>query len=232
MARPLSAAAANADELGTRWGTGSDRRPSPGEALRLAQAADRERRRIAQDLHDGLQTRLVLLAAQADRARADLGAAIVIREQIADLYAGLQEAIVELRAFVDGVMPATLTERGLRTAVEQLVDWVPIPVALSLDACAVRLPPAVESTGYFVISEALTNAIKHSGGSELAVSVDQADDRLRIEVRDDGIGGARSGGTGGMRGIGDRVSALGGRLLVHSPPGHGTRVIAEIPCGP
>jgi signal transduction histidine kinase len=230
MARSLSCPSASVHGLDGPWVTEADGRPSPGEGLRLAQAADRERRRIAQDLHDGLQTRLVLLALEADRVCGELGSATAIRDQVAGLRAGLEQAIAELRTFVDGVMPAALTERGLCAAVQGLTDRVPIPVQLSLDPWAGRLPPAVESTGYFVISEAVTNAVKHSGADELGVSVGLADGRLRIEVRDNGIGGARTDGAGGIRGIGDRVGALAGRLLVHSPPGGGTRVIAEVPC--
>jgi len=231
MPRSFNYPSATAHGRDGRWVTEPDGRPSPGEGLRLAQAADRERRRIAQDLHDGLQTRLVLLAVEADRVCGELDRATAIRDQVAGLRRGLEQAIAELRAFVDGVMPAALTERGLCAAVQELTDRMPIPVQLSLDPWTGRLPPAVESTGYFVISEAVTNAVKHSGAGELGVSVGLADDRLRIEVRDDGIGGARTDGPGGIRGIGDRVGALGGRLLVHSPPGGGTRVIAEVPYG-
>lgn len=216
MARSLSVAGGTADELGAR----------------VLQAADQERRRIAQALHDGLQTRLVLLAVKADCACADLACATAVREEFAELHAGLQEAIAELRAFVHGVMPAALTERGLSAAIEDLIDRVPLPVALDLDHSPGRLPPAVEATGYFVTSEALSNAIKHARASELAVGVDRFDGRLRIEVRDDGIGGARTDGAGAMRGMSDRVGALAGRLLVHSPPGGGTRVVAEVPYAP
>ncbi len=193
---------------------------------RLVEASDTERRRIARDLHDGLQSRLVLLAVQAG----------VVGGEADRLQSEIQTAIDELRALVDGVMPAELTERGLAAAVEALADRMPTAVALTFESAhEERLPPLVESTGYFVVSEALVNAVKHARADELAVSLRcGADDWLRIEISDNGIGGARVGRAGaghGLRSMVDRVEALGGRLRIDSATGAGTRVRVELPCG-
>ena len=185
---------------------------------RLVEASDAERRRIARDLHDGLQSRLVLLAVQAGLA------------DERSLRNGLEAAIDELRSLVDGVMPAELTERGLPAAVEGLADRMPVAVTLEVDALEQRFSPAVESTGFFVVSEALVNAVKHARASELMVSLHRDHgDRLRIEVGDNGVGGADRGN--GIRSMTDRVEALGGRLLIESAVGAGTHVRAELPCG-
>lgn len=187
---------------------------------RIVEAGDAERRRIARDLHDGLQSRLVLLAVKAG----------VMGDGATELRTGIETAIDELRALVHGVVPAELTERGLAAAVEGLADRMPISVELRVEGLADRLPPAVESTGYFVVSEALVNAVKHARAGELAVTLLRADgDRLRIEVRDDGVGGAGAGN--GTRSMADRVEALGGWLRIDSTAGRGTRVEVEIPCG-
>jgi signal transduction histidine kinase len=186
---------------------------------RIAAAADKERRRIARDLHDGLQSRLVFLAVQAatdsDRAA---------------LVAGIQAATDELRELVDGVMPAQLTERGLGAAVEDLGDRLPITIELQVEGLEARLRPEVEIAAYFVVSEAVVNAVKHAGPSaHLRVGLRCRGGELLLEVTDDGGGGARPGG--GIRGMADRVEALGGELTVETSAEDGTRVRATIPCG-
>jgi signal transduction histidine kinase len=188
---------------------------------RLVEAEDRERRRIARDLHDGLQTRLVLLAVEAARAGDDH----------TELRAGLEAAIAELRELVQGVMPAALTQGGIYAAAEDLADRSPLPVELDLTPGADGVPTAVETTAWFVLSEAVTNAVKHAGARGLYLSLGEVDGCLRIEVADDGIGGASAGAGAGLRGMADRVEAHNGLLTVESPPGGGTRVIAEVPCG-
>lgn len=190
---------------------------------RLVEATDAERRRIARDLHDGLQTRLVLLAMLAGRAREDEAAA-------AELADGLQVAIAELRELVQGVVPAALTERGLCAAAEDLSDRMPIPVSLAFDGDTGTLPARVETAGWFVVSEAFSNAVKHAGAGELRLSIGRRNGSLRIEVADDGVGGADFRG-GGLSGLADRIDALDGNLSVVSPPGGGTRIVAEVPCG-
>ena len=191
---------------------------------RTVEASDAERRRIARDLHDGLQGRLVLLAIQADAARSDPALAD-------DLGEGLQTAITELRDLVQGVMPAMLTERGLCAAVEELTVRCPIAVVLDLDRARGTLPGAVESTGYFIVAEALANTIKHAQASTVDLRMVRAAGELRVEITDDGVGGAQANGGAGLRGMADRVDALDGRLVVSSPRGGGTFILAELPCG-
>jgi signal transduction histidine kinase len=129
-------------------------------------------------------------------------------------------------------MPAMLTERGLCAAVEELTERSPIPVVLDLDrAREPSLPGPVESAGYFIVAEALANSIKHAQASAVDLRMAHADGELRIEMSDDGVGGAHADGGGGLRGMADRVDALDGRLVVSSPRGGGTFILAELPCG-
>jgi signal transduction histidine kinase len=187
---------------------------------RLVEAADAERRRIARDLHDGLQSRLALLAVQAGMSD---GASPELRE-------GIEAAIDELRALVHGVMPAELTERGLPAAVQGLADRMPICVALTVEGFEERPAPALESTAFFVTAEAMMNAVRHARASELAVTLTRDPERLGIEVRSDGIAGAGDGDE--VRAMADRVEALGGVLRIESALGAGTLVHVELPCAP
>jgi signal transduction histidine kinase len=198
---------------------------------RIVEAADRERRRIARDLHDGLQGRLVTLAIRAGRLAAD-PAAEAAEPGLTGLRIELERASGELRGLVQGVMPALLLERGLYAATEDLVDRLPVPTRLELrpGESAAPLPQRIESTGYFVVAEALTNVVKHSQAGELAVTVARDNGTLRIEVTDNGVGGASVAGGSGLRGIADRLDVLGGSLQIHSPQGQGTRLLAEVPC--
>ncbi len=186
---------------------------------RIAAAGDEERRRIARDLHDGLQSRLVFLKIQAGMG-----------VDAAELSAGIEGAIDDLREFVDGVMPEPLTARGLPAAVTQLVDRLPSPVAVRVDGLDARLAPAVESAAYFVVAEAVVNAVKHAGADGLAVVLERTDGHLRIEVHDTGDGAVRLDGDG-VRGMADHVDAVGGVLTVEPRPDAGTQVTATIPCG-
>jgi signal transduction histidine kinase len=197
---------------------------------RIVEAGDIERRRIARDLHDGLQVRLVLLAMQAQQVAKDLDAVTESREAAIALRVGIDAAAAELRDLVHAVMPAALIERGLCAATEDLVDHLPIPTRLEMSIAEHSLPAAVENTAYFVVAEALTNALKHAQPSALMVRLARADGYLHVEVTDDGLGGARCGAGSGLRGLIDRVDTLGGRLEVHSPPGYGTCIFAELPC--
>lgn len=190
--------------------------------IRIVEAGDAERRRIARDLHDGLQSRLVLLAVQAG----------VARGSTAELREGIETAIDELRDLVHGVMPAELTERGLPAAVKGLADRMPISSVLEVSGLEERPAPAVESTAFFVTAEAMVNAVKHAHASELTVTLVRTDERLLIAVRDDGIGGATATAAGGgVRSMTDRVEALGGSLRIESAVGAGTLVEVELPCG-
>ena len=205
---------------------------------RIVQASDRERRRVARNLHDGLQVRLVLLALDAQQVAKNPDATAGMREAAEALRAGIDAAAAELRSFVHAVMPAGLIERGLAAAVEDLTDRMPVRTRLDTDGAGgagSRLPAAVESTAYFVVAEGLANALKHAQARELTVRLARTGGRLVVEVGDDGIGGARldgsSDGGSGLRGLADRVEALGGWLRCDSHPGAGTTLVAELPCG-
>ena len=197
---------------------------------RIVAAADEQRRRIERDLHDGAQQRLVALALQLRAAQRRLGAdADPDVERVLDAAVGeLQGAVDELRELARGVHPAILTEEGLGAALESLTSRTPLPV--SLEVLDERLPREVEATAYFVACEALNNVAKHARASRARVAAARRDGLLVVEVEDDGVGGATTDGGSGLRGLVDRVEALGGRLRIESAPGNGTRVIGEIPC--
>jgi signal transduction histidine kinase len=197
---------------------------------RLAEAADAERRRIARDLHDGAQQRLVLLAIESERLARAADDPRAVRRAAAALRAGLDAALTDVRHMVQGMVPPLLAERGLRAAAEELAAQAPIPVALEADDGEVQSSEHVQSTAYFVISEALANVAKHSRATRATVSLRRGDGSLRIEVVDDGVGGADRARGSGIDGLADRVGAAGGRLDVESPPGAGTRLYAELPC--
>jgi signal transduction histidine kinase len=204
------------------------RRQEVASRARVVAAADEERRRVVRDLHDGAQQRLVhavitlQLALRALRD-ADGDAALLVDEALEHA----EQANFELRELAHGILPSVLTRGGLRAGVEMLVSRMSVPV--SVDVTAERLPAGIEATAYFVVSEALTNVVKHARAECAAVTAVLEGDALRIEIRDDGIGGARGGGTTGLGGLDDRVSALDGRLVVESPPGAGTQVSVLLP---
>jgi signal transduction histidine kinase len=137
-----------------------------------------------------------------------------------------EEAMTELRELAHGIMPTVLTRGGVLAAVTALGARAPVPV--EIDVPPARLPPHVEATAYFVVAEALTNGAKHAHAARATVQASIDDDMLRVVVRDDGVGGARTRGSG-VLGLADRVAVLGGRLVVESPKGGGTLVVAEIP---
>jgi signal transduction histidine kinase len=198
---------------------------------RLAEATDAERRRIERDLHDGTQQRLVSIAMSLGLAESRLpGDPVQARPVIREAREALAAALAELRELTQGIHPAILAERGLAAALDDLCRRAAIPARLRL-ALDDRLPDQVESAAYFVVSEALANAAKHSGASGVRVAASCARGMLTVEVDDDGIGGAAPGSGTGLRGLADRVEALGGRLSVSSPPGLGTHLRAELPCG-
>lgn len=197
---------------------------------RVVQGEDRERRRIARDLHDGLQSRLVLLGVEAYLIACDPTASASVRQAAGRLRTGLDETAAELRRFVHGVMPAALVERGLYAAVQEFVAELPIPAELTLRQGGRELPSTVENAAYFAVTEAVTNALKHAQATQVRVSLEHSGDRLRILVVDDGVGGAASSGAGGLTGLADRFAALGGRVHLDSPAGGGTTVSMEVPC--
>lgn len=197
---------------------------------RIAEAADRERRRIERDLHDGLQQRLVAVA-----MRLGLAAAIGERdpargaEVVETARRDLEAAIEGLRELANGILPAALAERGLAAALADLRDGAPVPVVLHV-ALEHGCPPPVEAAAYFVVSEGITNAAKHAGPGTVRVAARTEGGRLVVEVRDEGPGGADPRGGSGLRGLRDRVEALGGSFEV-SARGTGTTLTARLPCG-
>ncbi|HYO31913.1 MAG TPA: histidine kinase, partial [Nocardioidaceae bacterium] len=178
--------------------------------VRIVEAGDAERRRIARDLHDGLQVRLVLLAMEAQHIADDDAAFPRAREAALALRVGIDAAAAESRGLVHAVLPASLIEGGLSAATEDLVDHVPVPTRLTMSLGDVPLPAVVESTAYFVIAEALGNALKHASPNALTVLLTRTADLIHVEVTDDGVGGASVGGGSGLRGLKDRVDAVGG----------------------
>jgi signal transduction histidine kinase len=196
---------------------------------RIIAAADAERRRIERDLHDGAQQRMVSLAVKLGLAEARIG---TDDDEAARLIAEAREeaqlAVKELRELARGIHPAVLSDRGLRPALEALAARAPVPV----DVTGVPddpLPRPVEAAVYFVTAEALTNVAKYAQAGAASVALSIADDCVRVEIRDDGVGGADSSAGSGVAGLCDRVEALDGELTVDSPPGVGTTVTAEIP---
>ncbi len=195
---------------------------------RIVEGADLQRRKFAQDLHDLVQSRLVLAALHAGTLASQTSDPDAARAAATRLRIELTEAVAELRGLVHGVMPALLLERGLYAAAEDLAERQPIPVRLDLDDDQRRLPPVVASTCYFILAEALSNTVKHSGAKEVWVSLGRLEHVLHLDVRDNGVGGAGRDGAG-LRGMRDRVEALHGRLVLTTAPGRGTRIAVELP---
>ena len=195
---------------------------------RLVTAADAERRRIERNLHDGAQQRLVTLALQLSliqrRIRDDPGDA---EQLVASASDELALSLAELRELARGIHPAAL-EQGLEHALEALVLRSPVPAELVVEP-GPRLPGQVEFAAYFVASEALANVAKYAGASAVIVRLNRDATGAVVEIADDGVGGADPAAGSGLRGLADRVEAVGGRLLIMSPPGGGTVVTAELP---
>jgi signal transduction histidine kinase len=196
---------------------------------RLVEAADEARRRIERDLHDGAQQRLVAAALELtilDRqlARDPEGARTVLQRAREHLDQGLGE----LRDLARGIHPAVLTERGLEAAVISLVQRAPVPVDLEVDVRE-QLDAGIEAAAYFVVSEALTNVAKYAEAVTATVRVRSTAGSLVVTIADDGIGGAQFERGSGLRGLADRLQAVGGMLDVASPPGEGTRLTALLP---
>jgi PAS domain S-box-containing protein len=196
---------------------------------RLVTAGDEERRRLERNLHDGAQQRLVSVSLSLRLARTKLGSAPEEAEELLSAAnAELAVALEELRELARGIHPAVLTERGLGPALASLADRTPLPVELELETDR-RLPGQVEAAAYYVVSEALANVAKYARASAVNVRIAQADGQAVIEVVDDGVGGADPELGSGLRGLTDRVEALGGGLAVESRVGQGTTIRAEIP---
>ena len=196
---------------------------------RIVQAGDSERRRLERNLHDGAQQRLVSLALGLRLAQAKLpgdpeAANALLENASAELALGLEE----LRELARGIHPAILTDRGLTPALEALADRTSVPVRLH-GLPSERLPEPIEAAAFYVVSESLTNVTKYAGATEARVDLARDDGLFVVEVSDDGVGGADPSQGSGLRGLSDRVEALGGRLRVASERGRGTTVRAELP---
>ena len=196
---------------------------------RIVATADETRRRVERDLHDGAQHRLVLTILTLKRALQSVNSG---SEDVAKL---IEEAVVstehandELRELARGIHPVILSTGGLAPALKGIARRSPIPVVLDLQTHD-RLPERIEVTAYYVASEALTNAAKHSQASAVHVTVTETDGDVRLSISDDGVGGADLAGGSGLIGLKDRVEAAGGTLTVQSPPGEGTHLTVELP---
>jgi signal transduction histidine kinase len=197
---------------------------------RLVDAYEVERRRIERDLHDGAQQRLVALALTLGLIRFELDEQPVAVQQLIDRATEQAEAALsDLRDLIRGIHPRVLTDHGLAAAVHELADRSPVPVTVVVDLPE-RLPSTVESTAYFVIAEALSNAVKHASATAITVTASADRGRLRARIHDNGTGGADPTRGTGLAGITARASALNGTLIVSSPPGGTTTVHVELPC--
>jgi signal transduction histidine kinase len=195
---------------------------------RIVEAADAARRRIERDLHDGAQQRLVSLALNLRRLESSLEPNSAATRELAVARAELDAALEELRELARGIHPSILTDRGLEAALAAVAGRSTVPVELDLDSCG-KLPSSVQTTAYFVVVEALTNAAKHAHSDRIEVRVAVGEGHAMIEVRDDGRGGVDPARGSGLSGLADRVSALGGTLEIQSPVGAGTAIRARIP---
>ena len=199
---------------------------------RIVTSADESRRRIERDLHDGIQQRLVSLALHLRATQATAPTDLPeLRTQLERVAEGLGGALDELREISRGIHPAILSEGGLGPALRMLGRRSAIPVEVDA-AIKTRLPAPVEVAAYYVVSEALTNAVKHAHASVAQVSVRPGDGRLHLSVRDDGRGGADPAQGTGLVGLTDRIQALGGTITINSPTGEGTTLKVELPIGP
>jgi len=200
---------------------------------RIVDAGQHARRRLERDLHDGAQQRLLALSMTLGRARvrANVQADAELANFLDRAAADLQEAITELRELARGIHPVLLTQEGLTSALRALAERAPLPVEVS--APERRFGETIESTAYFFVSEAVTNAARHSRATGVHVDLCVDGDELAVRVRDDGIGGLEEMGPAagsGLVGMRDRVLAAGGRMKISSPVGGGTTLVARLPC--
>jgi signal transduction histidine kinase len=218
-----------ADLVATAIANAETRAQLTASRARIVSAGDEARRRFERDLHDGAQQRLVSLGLKLRDAEAAVPVDLEsVRRQMSEIVDGLVDASKDLQDLSRGIHPAVLSRGGLAPALKTLVRRSTVPVALDLGVEG-RLPDGVEVAAYYVVAEALTNAAKHARASEVTVKLDTDGDDLRLAVCDDGAGGADARTGSGLIGLRDRVEALGGRLLVSSPVGSGTSLVATIP---
>jgi PAS domain S-box-containing protein len=220
--------AAFTELIATAIGNAEARAELTASRARIVTSADETRRQIVRDLHDGAQSRLVQTMITLDLTRhaqeqGDVAQAQQLLDEALDHAKG---ANGELRDLVQGILPSGLARWGLASAVSELIDRLRVPV--TADVAPDRFRPEIERNAYFVIAEALTNVVKHSGARRATVRVWVEDGLVQVEVRDDGVGGARPEGSG-LRGLADRIDALGGALAIDSPRAGGTRITARLP---
>ena len=196
----------------------------------VVDSVEAERRRMERDLHDGAQQRLVSLAMTLGRAKNRLGAKDpAVRSLIEEAHSEAMQAIAEIRDLTRGLHPPVLSDRGLDAAISAVAARSPVPVRVKVDVHP-RPSLTIESIAYFVVTEALTNVAKHAAAAQAWVTITRAGRFLKVEVRDDGQGGANAAAGSGIRGLADRISGVDGLLTLVSPRGLGTLLIAEVPC--
>jgi len=200
-----------------------------GSRARILHAEQRERRRLERDLHDGAQHRLVGVSLELGELRDRVSEDPELAARVDEARQEVAASLAELRDLAHGIHPATVSDHGLGVALESLTTRATVPVHLHAELHD-RLPEPVELAAFYLVSEALANITKHARASSGTVELTREEERLVVEVMDDGVGGATTERGTGLRGLADRIEALGGRLQVWSPPGKGTRLRAEIPC--
>jgi signal transduction histidine kinase len=200
-----------------------------GSRIRVIEAGHEERKRLERDLHEGAQQRLIALSLELARLGSQLNGDPEAKTRIDRARAEIAVSLDELRTVARGLHPAVLSGHGLAVALESLAATSAVPVALRVEVDG-RLDEQLEVAAYYVVAESLTNVARHAQASSASVEVVRRDSELVIEVTDDGVGGADTERGTGLRGLADRVEALGGRLRIWTPRGGGTRVRAELPC--
>jgi signal transduction histidine kinase len=196
---------------------------------RIVAAQDDERRRLERDIHDGAQQQIVTLSLATRLAQSTIGPdAPRVSEMLDHAVDELKAALAELRELARGIHPRILTERGLAAAIRFLAERSPVPVVVDVEPNG-DLPGPIEATAYFAVSEALTNVAKYANATAVRVTAEHTDRTFVVRVEDDGLGGADPSKGSGLRGLVDRIAAVGGQLVVESPPGEGTRLTVQLP---
>jgi len=216
------------DLVGTAIANAESRAELLASRSRIVMTADQTRRRIERDLHDGAQQRLVTLTMKLRALEALTPEAEALRSDVAEIAAGLDDVLDDLRETARGLHPVMLSRGGLGPALKALGRRSPVPVELDVRTQE-RLPEPVEVAAYYVVAEALTNAAKHAHASFVRIDADVLDGDLRVSVKDDGVGGANPARGSGLVGLTDRVEAMGGKLTLLSPPAGGTTVRIDLP---
>jgi signal transduction histidine kinase len=217
------------DLVATAIGNADSRADLAASRARIVSTADETRRRIERDLHDGTQQRLVSLALELRATETTVPPELTgLRTQLSHAATGLAEVVDDLQEISRGIHPAILSKGGLGPAIKALARRCAVPVELHMDV-ETRLPEGIEVAAYFVVSEALANAVKHAHASVIHVDIHARDAFVELSVRDDGIGGADSSQGSGLLGLRDRAEALGGRIEIRSAAGSGTSLLVTIP---